>query len=145
MELASGKLGVTLRSFDLARERSALDSVFAAILRDRPDGLLVVADALAGTHTARIVDFATRNRIPTMSAVDTFAAEGGLISYGGDYSDGWRIAARYVDRILRGARPTDLPVEQPTKFYVAINLRTAKALGVTISPSLLLRADRIVE
>jgi len=145
MELASGKLGVRLRSFGLAREPSALESVFAAILRDRPDALIVVADSLAATHRPRIADFAARNRLPMMSAFGHSVTEGGLISYGGDYSNGWRVAARYVDRILRGAKPAELPIEQPTKFYLAINLKTAKALGVTIPPSLLLRADHVIE
>jgi putative ABC transport system substrate-binding protein len=145
MELASGKLGVRLRSFELAREPSALESVFAAILRDRPDGLIVVADSLAATHNARIAEFAARNGLPAMGALGNFVAEGGLISYGGDYSNGWRVAARYVDRILRGAKPAELPIEQPTKFYLAINLKTAKALGLTIPPSLLARADHVIE
>jgi ABC-type uncharacterized transport system substrate-binding protein len=145
MELASVKLGVRLRSFELAREPSALDSVFAAILRDRPDGLIVVAESLAATHNARIADFAVRNRLPSMGALGSFVPQGGLISYGGDYTHGWRVAARYVDRILRGAKPADLPVEQPTKFYLAINLKTAKALGLTIPQTLLLRADQVIE
>jgi putative ABC transport system substrate-binding protein len=145
MELASVKLGVKLRSFELAREPSALQTVFAAILRERPAGLIVVADSLASTHSARIAEFATKNRLPTMAGWREFVAAGGLISYAADFLEGWRVAARFVDRILKGAKPAELPVEQPSKFDLVINLKTAKALGLTIPPSLLARADSVVE
>jgi putative tryptophan/tyrosine transport system substrate-binding protein len=145
MELASGKLGVGLRSFELVREPTALETVFAAILRDRPAGLIVVADSLVATHSARIAEFAVRNRLPAMGGSKEFVEAGGLISYAADFQEGWRVAARYVDKILRGAKPAELPVEQPTKFDLTINLKTAKALGLTIPPSLLVRADTVVE
>ena len=145
MEVAGGKLGVKLRPFDLAGEPAALQTVFAAILRERPDGLIVVADSLAAKHSARIGEFAARNRLPAMAALREIVADGGLISYGGNYAEGWRVAARYVDRILKGAKPADLPVEQPTKFDLVINLKTAKALGLTIPPSILARADQVIE
>jgi ABC-type uncharacterized transport system substrate-binding protein len=145
MEVAGGKLRVRLRSFELVVEPAALQTVFAAILRERPDGLIVVADSLAAKHITRIGEFAVRNRLPAMSALREIVLTGGLISYGGDYQEGWRVAARYVDRILKGAKPAHLPVEQPTKFELIINLKTAKALGLTIPPSLLLRADQVIE
>jgi len=144
-ELASVKLGVRLRSFELVREPTSLETVFAAILRERPAGLIVVADSLAVTHSARIAEFAVRNRLPTMAGWRAFVTDAGLISYSADFLEGWRVAARYVDRILKGAKPAELPVEQPTRFDLAINLKTAKALGLTIPPSLLVRADSVVE
>ena len=145
MEVAGRTLGVRLRSFDLAGEPAALQTVFAAILRERPDGLVVVADSLAAKHSARIGGFAASNRLPAMAAFTDFVAVGGLISYGGDYREGWRAAARYVDRILKGAKPAELPVEQPTTFKLFVNLKAAKALGLTIPPALLLRADHVIE
>jgi putative ABC transport system substrate-binding protein len=145
MELASMKLGVRLRSFELVREPTTLDTVFAAILRERPQGLIVVADALASTHSSRIADFALRNRLPAMAGWRAFVADGGLISYAADFQAGWRIAARHVDRVLKGAKPAELPVEQLSEFDLAINLKTAKALGLAIPPSLLVRADSVVE
>src|SRR5262245_49946208 len=145
MDLASVKLGVRLRPFELAREPTTLDTVFAAIVRERPQGLIVVADSLAATHSSRIAEFAIRNRLPAMAGWKGFVANGGLISYAADFLEGWRVAARHVDRILKGAKPADLPVEQPSKFDLAINLKTAKALGLTIPPALLVRADSVVE
>ena len=116
-----------------------------AILRERPDGLLVIPDSLIVTHNARIAEFAARNRLPAMGGEGGFVAAGGLISYGNDFLGGWRIAARYVARILNGAKPAELPIEQPRKVLLAINLKTAKRLGLTIPPSLLLRADQVTE
>jgi len=98
-----------------------------------------------GARQASIVEFAARNRLPAMGGERRFVAAGGLISYGNDFQEGWRVAARYVDRILKGAKPAELPIEQPTKFELAINLKTAKRLGLTIPPSLLLRADQVTE
>ena len=145
MELASAKLGVRLRSFELVREPAALETVFGTILRERPQGLIVVADTLAVTHSSRIVEFAASNRLPAMGGWKGFAIAGGLISYAGDYLEGWRAAARHVDRILKGANPADLPVEQPSKFELVVNLKTAKAIGLTIPPSLLVRANVVLE
>jgi len=145
-EVAARKLGVRVSSFEVKTEPTELETVFTTILRERPDGLIVIPDSLViGPRNARITEFAARNRLPAMGGERRFAADGGLISYGGDFSEGWRLAARYVDRILKGAKPADLPVEQPTKFELIVNLRTAKALGLTISPSLLQRADQVIE
>ena len=144
-EAAARTLGVRVRAFSVTREQARLETVFTAILRDRPDALIVIPDPATVRHHARIADFATRNRLPTMGGQKSFVATGGLIAYGGDFSEGWRLAARYVDRILKGAKPADLPVEQPTKFELVINMKTAKALGLTIPQSVLLRADHVIE
>jgi putative tryptophan/tyrosine transport system substrate-binding protein len=145
-EVAARKLGMRVRSFEVVREPKDVETVFAAILRERPEGLIVLVDPLtAGTHSTRIAEFAARNRLPAMGGAGQFVADGGLISYGGDFLEGWRVAARYVDRILKGAKPADLPVEQPTKFELVINLKTARALGLAIPPSLLARADQVLE
>jgi putative ABC transport system substrate-binding protein len=122
-----------------------LETVFAAIGQDRPDGLVVVADPLAASHSARIAEFAARNRLPVMAGFKGLVLGGGLIFYGSDFLEGWRVAARYVDRILKGAKPADLPIEQPTKFELVINLKTAKALGLSIRPSVLARADEVIQ
>jgi putative ABC transport system substrate-binding protein len=144
-EVAAQKLGVRVRSFEVVGEPSALESVFTAIVRERPDALIVQPDPLIGRHNARIATFAARNRLPAMGGVRNFVVNGGLISYGGNFLEGWRLAARFVDKILKGAKPGDLPVEQPTTFELAINLKTANVLGLTIPPSLLLRANEVIQ
>lgn len=144
-EVAARKLGLRVRSFEIVGEPSALESVFAAIVLERPDALIVQPDPLIGRYHDRIATFALRNKLPAMGGVQSFVVDGGLISYGGNFYEGWRLAARYVDRILKGARPGDLPVEQPTTFELAINLKTAKALGLTIPPSLVLRASEVIQ
>jgi putative ABC transport system substrate-binding protein len=97
------------------------------------------------THSSKIIDFATRRRLPTMFNQKPPVDAGGLVSYGTNYEDAFRRAAVYVDKILRGAKPADLPIQQPAKFELVINMKTAKALGFSIPPSLLVRADRVVE
>jgi ABC-type uncharacterized transport system substrate-binding protein len=144
-EVAAQKLGLRVRSFEVVAESTALESVFTAIVRERPDALIVLPDSLIGRHSVRIAAFAAGNRLPAMGGGRDFVVEGGLISYGGDFLEGWRVAARYVDKILKGAKPADLPVEQPTTFQLAINLRTANALGLTLPPSLLLRANEVIQ
>ena len=97
------------------------------------------------THRARLAQVAARSRLPAVYGQSEYVAAGGLMSYGTDFQDMWKRAAPYVDKLLKGAKPADLPVEQPIKFEFVINLRTAKALGLTIPPSLLLRADQVIE
>jgi putative ABC transport system substrate-binding protein len=114
-------------------------------LKEKPDGLLVIQDSLIATHPERIAEFALQNRLPAVFPSRFYVARGGLIGYGPDLRHVGRRAAGYVDKILRGAKPADLPVEQPTKFALVINLKTAKALGLTIPPAVLARADEIIQ
>jgi putative ABC transport system substrate-binding protein len=114
-------------------------------VKGRADALIVVTEALANTNRMRINTLALATRLPTMHGTRTYVEAGGLMSYGADYNDLFRRAAGYVDKILRGARPRDLPVEQPTTFALVINLTTAQALGVQISPMLLARTDEVIE
>jgi len=122
-----------------------LDRALAAMNEERPGALLVLQDLMLLAHRGQIVDFVARNRLPAMYERKTWVDAGGLMSYGVSFPDNFRRAATYVDKILKGAKPADLPVEQPTKFELVINLKTAKALGLTIPPSVLGRADQLIE
>ncbi|MBI2999995.1 MAG: ABC transporter substrate-binding protein [Deltaproteobacteria bacterium] len=143
IEAAGEALGIKIQSL-VANEPLDIETVFSAISRERPDGLLVASSALTLRHRARIIDFAAKRRLPTIYAQSRFADAGGLMSYDADLPDLFRRAAAYVDKILRGAKPGDLPVEQPTKFDLVINLKTAKQLDLTIAPEILMRADRVI-
>jgi len=123
----------------------ALTEAFAALTRERLQALVVVSDGVTFNQRERIAELAIERRVPLMCEVREFVVAGCLVAYGPNYGDLARRAAFYVDRILKGAKPADLPVEQPTKFELLINLKTAKALGLTIPPSLLLRADQVIE
>ena len=127
------------------RNLDELDTAFADLLNARPDVLLVTAEAFTRQHLARILDFANNNKIPSMFEDSSYVAAGGLMSYGPDYQDVFQKAAIFVDKILKGAKPADLPIEQPTKFEMVINLKTANALGLEIPPKLLALADRVIE
>jgi putative tryptophan/tyrosine transport system substrate-binding protein len=127
------------------RNLDELDAAFADLLNARPDALLVTAEAFTRQHLARILDFANGNKIPAMFEDNSYVAAGGLMSYGPNYLDVFQKAAIFVDKILRGAKPADLPIEQPTKFELVINLKTAKVLGLEIPPNLLALADRVDE
>ncbi len=127
------------------REPDDFDVAFSAMTRDRPDALFLVTDALTTLNRKRVLDFAAVHRIPAMYEFGFLVREGGLMSYGVNLDDIWRRAAVYVDRILKGAKPAELPVEQPTRYYLLLNVNTAKTLGLTIPPSLLLRADELVQ
>ena len=143
-ELAARSLGLRLRVVQV-REPKEFGDAFATMKNERVPALLVIADPLVADNRDRIVAFAATNRLPAIYPYRTFVDAGGLMSYGADLSDLNRRAATYVDRILKGAKPAELPIEQPTKFELVVNLKTAKALGLTIPPSLLLRADHVIQ
>ena len=127
------------------RAPEEIEDAFAAIVRERPGALLVLADRVFLHSRARIVDFEAKHRLPGVYAYRELVEAGGLMSFGPSYAGMHRRAAYFVDRILKGAKPADLPVEQPEKFELIINLKTAKALGLTIPPSVILRADEVIE
>jgi putative ABC transport system substrate-binding protein len=141
---AARALGVALQSQEV-RGPADFERVFAAMVRAHPDALFFLGDALTIQHTGEVVGFITRSRIPSMFDRAEMTAAGGLMSYGTQFTDLWRRGAVLVDKILKGAQPADLPVEQPTTFELVINLKTAKALGLTVPPSILARADHIIE
>jgi len=143
-EIAAGKLSVELQTFGV-RGPDEFDRTFAAITSARAASLLVLPDPLFSAHTARIADLANKSRLPAMYGLREDVAAGGLMAYGPKYAELYRRAANYVDRILKGAKPADLPVEQPTMFEFIINLKTAKALGLTIPSGILAIADEVIE
>ena len=142
-QAAARALGITLIHAEHTPDEYG--DAFAKIVHDHPDALLVPNTTSNFARRHLIVDFATKSRLPGMGYVRNFTEDGGLMSYGPDFRDQFRRLAIYVDKILKGAKPADLPVEQPTKFELVINLKTAKALGLTIPQSLLLRADQVIE
>ena len=144
VEIAAGKLGVELQTFGV-RGPDEFDRTFAAITSARSASLLVLPDPLFSAHTARIADLANKSRLPAMFGLREDVAAGGLLAYGPKYADLYRRAASYVDKILKGAKPADLPVEQPTKFTFVLNLNTAKTLGIKISDNVLSLADEVIE
>jgi putative ABC transport system substrate-binding protein len=144
LSAAARVLRVTLRSQEV-RTPGDLDPAFSIIASERPDGLVVVGDPLTFILRARIVEFAAAHRLPAVYGTREFAQVGGLVSYGNDLADLFQRAGGYVARLLRGARPADLPVEQPAKFELVVNLRTARTLALSLPPSILARADEVVE
>jgi putative tryptophan/tyrosine transport system substrate-binding protein len=133
-----------LRSLE-ARSPEELDDALAAIRRDLLDALITFADWFTLVSRRRIGSFVLANRLPMISELREFADAGGLATYGANRADLWRRSASYVDKIVRGASPGDLPVEQPTRFEMVINLNTAKAIGLEIAPTMLTRADEVIE
>jgi putative ABC transport system substrate-binding protein len=144
LEGAARGLRVKLHVLEV-RERQGIDDAFAAIARERAGALLVVSDPMFQAQRERIVDLAAKHRLPGIFEWREFVEAGGLLSYATNLADMYRRLPIYVDKILKGAKPGDLPIEQPTKFVLVINLKTAKALGVTIPQSLLLRADEVIQ
>ena len=142
--LVAKSLGVNLQILE-ARGPQEFDSAFAAIARERAGALLVLADSAFALQRARLQSLAARSRVPAMYGSREYTEVGGLMSYGVDVRDNFRRSAAYVDKILKGVKPADLPVEQPTKVELVINNRAAKALGVVIPPLVLARADEIIE
>jgi len=143
-EVAARALKVQLHVVAI-RGPNDLEGAFSAIIKARAGGLVVIADVLTSLHRERIVAWAARNRLPVISEFRNFAVSGALLSYGPSGPAAGRRAASFVDKILKGAKPADLPVEQPTAFELVINAKTAKALGVTIRPALLLQADEVIQ
>ena len=143
-ESAARPLGLVVQSVGV-RGPKELDAAFVAMKRARADAVIVSEATAFFPDRQRIADLALSHRLPMMAPAREYAEAGALISYGTDYLDLFRRAATYIDKILKGAKPGDLPVEQPTKFELVINLKTAKALGLTIPPSLLQRADQVIE
>jgi putative ABC transport system substrate-binding protein len=128
-----------------ARAADDFEKVFAAMSKERPDGLVVTGGTVMRPNRKRIAGFALKSRLPSVSSSEEFVDAGGLMSYAADDADNYRRVAIYVDKILKGAKPGDLPVEQPTKFELVINLKTAQQIGVTIPQKVLARADRVIK
>ena len=144
IERAAGILHVTIQPVGV-REPEDFEPAFSTMVRDRPDALMLVTEALTMLNRKRVVDFAAARSIPSMYEYGSVVREGGLVAYGPDIDDIFRQAATYVDKILKGAKPSDMPVEQPRRYYLLVNLKTANALGLTIPQSLLLRADEVIQ
>jgi ABC-type uncharacterized transport system substrate-binding protein len=143
-ESVAKSLGLTVHSVD-ARGPGDFDAAFLAMKRARADAMILGENTVYIAHRRRLADLAITHRLPMMTAAKEYAQAGALVSYGTDYLELFRRAAAYVDKILKGAKPADLPVEQPTKFELVINLKTAKALGLTVPQSVLGRADELIQ
>jgi putative ABC transport system substrate-binding protein len=137
-------MGLTVMQLGV-REPDDFGNAFTAMDADRPDAILMVSDSLTMLNRKRVFDYAAANRLPAMYEIDVFAHDGGLMSYGPDFDETFGRVAALIDRILKGAKPTDLPFEQPTLFKLAINLKTARALGIEVPPALLIFADEVIE
>ena len=137
-------LGVELTPINV-RDAGEIERSIAAFARSADDGLIVTGGPLSGLHRNLIIALAARHKLPAVFIERSYAAAGGLISYGPDFLDQFRRAADYVDRILKGEKPSDLPVQAPTKYELVINLNAAKALGLTVPDTLLARADEVIE
>ncbi len=144
VEIAAQALGLRWQGFAVQRPDKLVEA-FEAVVGAQCNGILAIEDSVLFSHLSRIVESAARSRLPAMYAFRQFADAGGLMSYGPNTPDSFRRAAVYVHKILKGAKPADLPIEQPTKFELVINLKTARALGITVPHSLLLRADQVIE
>src|SRR5262245_31877264 len=144
LKVAAGALRITLQPQEV-HVPADLEPAFAAIKREGASAFSVLANSLTNTYRTRIVDFAAKSRLPAIYGESRWVDTGGLMSYGPDYTDLDRRTAIYVDKILKGTKPADLPVEQPTKFEFIINLKAAKQIGLTIPPNVLLRADKVIK
>jgi putative tryptophan/tyrosine transport system substrate-binding protein len=143
-QAAGRTLGIEIQSLEV-RAPDNFDGAFEAATRERPDALITVEDPLTFSHRQRVADFTTEQRLPSLHGLKEFTAAGGLMSYGANLIDLFRRAAGYVDKILRGANPAELPVQQPSKFELVINLKTAKTLGLTVPLTLQASADEVIE
>jgi putative ABC transport system substrate-binding protein len=143
-EAASRRLGLQAQVI-AANDAGAIDKAFQTMTRERAEALAILSDPVFIAERTRIASLAAKSRLPSVSGVREYAEAGGLVAYGPNFYELYRGAAAYVDRILKGAKPAELPIEQPTKFELVINLKTAKALSLTIPPSLMVRADQVIE
>ena len=144
LPVAARALRLTIRSWEV-RDADGFEKVFAALKKERPEGLYVTSGRIMGISRKRIADFALKSRLPSVYSTRASVEAGGLMYYGADQADGYRRVAYFVDRILKGAKPADLPVEQPMKFELVINLKTAKQIGVTIPQWTLMKADKVIQ
>ena len=144
LEAAAPAQGITLLSLQV-RGADDLATAFGMIRTERSEGVLLIAEPTMSRLVPRIAEFAVKNRLPTIGTTRSFAEDGLLMAYGANFDDLWRRSAAYVDKILKGANPGDLPIEQASKWDLVVNFKTARALGLTIPPSLLLRADQVIE
>ena len=144
IQLAARKLGVQLHALEV-RSANDFDQAFEAATRARASALFIIPDPIFDTDLKRIAGLAAKSRLPSIYHLTEFAGAGGLMTYGPDRGDMFRRAATFVDKILKGTKPADLPVEQPTKFELVLNMKTAKALGLTIPPSIMVRATKVIE
>jgi len=142
-EAASHMLGIQIRSLEVSSPND-FDNAFTTATKEKANALTMTLNPFINTYRPRILDFVSKNRLPAIFGVPDIVEAGGLMSYGPDYSEHFRRLAIYVDKILKGAKPADVPVEQPTKFELVINLKTAKEIGLTIPPNVLARADRVI-
>jgi putative tryptophan/tyrosine transport system substrate-binding protein len=145
MEGPAHGLGIQLRAVEVQNPNPAVEQAFRSMVGNRVDALVIAPMPALVPHMRRIVELSTQNHLPTMTASSPWVYGGALMSYGANTADSARRAATYVDRILNGAKPGDLPFEQPTKFEFIINLKTAKQIGLTIPPNVLARADRVIK
>jgi putative ABC transport system substrate-binding protein len=143
VNVAARSLGVQLQLLE-ARGPNEFDGAFAAMAKERVGALLVLSDVMLNSHRTRLADLAARSRLPAAYGIRESVEAGGLMSYGPSFLDLHRRAATYVDKILKGAKPAELPVERPTEFELVINLKTAKVLGLTIPTAVLARADEVI-
>ena len=143
LPVAARALNLTLQPWEV-RDTAGFDKVFSALTKQRPDGLYVTSGALTLTNKNRIADFASKSGLPSMYSTREAVEAGGLMYYGADVGDSYRHVGFYIDKILKGSKPADLPVEQPNKFELVINLKTAKQIGLAIPPNVLARADRVI-
>ena len=139
----AGPLGITLQDRGV-KDPNELEVIFGVMSKDRPDGFLALMDPVLNSYQKRILDFLVKNRLPAIFENQAWVEAGGLISYGANYADAHRRAATLMDKILKGTKPADIPVEQPMRFELVINLKTAKEIGLTIPPNVLARADKVI-
>jgi len=144
IDRAARTLGVSVQAHGVLQAED-FDTAFAAMTRDRPDAIFMVSDSLTTINRKRVIDFADAQRIPAMFEFSVLVENGGLMSYGPSFDDAFQRIAYYVDRIIKGAKPAELPMEQPTRFYLFVNQKTAKMISIKIPESILLRADKVIE